>query len=446
MRSLKEPGLADALFRRLADPGRALAPSWAITWQADENLRATAARASVRPWLERWLTAPPRPQLQVLAIILLAHAWRSGDEALLDPLTRSESVYVRRAAFRALFTKAPALADTYYPKAAADAAAPVRLTVCAQFQGEAWTHEFDEQDSASAYASMSTGRRTPGPAARAALERLAGDPDVRVAMASQLALLQAGLWRDAAATARTLRSLPDRSLALAQVSDAIRSSGKALPDLASLLPLLEEGEQDEDDRQMLRRLLLPAGATAAATQAVAVAAAPAGPVRAYFFVEAGCEACARARLVLDQVRPAFPDLQLTELEIVRVDARELNRALCDHFHAPGRIEGLTPTLFAGAGYLSGESNFVADRVVDLFARSLGCRFDFALKPSAPAAAPEPAPAPAPTASIPAASNAVDLAAAPVPPAPAVSLWPVIAAGVAGALVVLGAARLRRRPS
>ena len=424
--NLGSPACADAFFAPFLKPETPLQPEEVFNSSIEYYAEKTGAQRQVRRWAIDLLAKTGKPPLRRMALALLETAGRKEDAAAVKPYLDSREPLTRRAALHTLAAVDPQEFGNYIRSTSEDPAERVRIvvpSVLARKHGR-WQHVLDEAHAVSARGDDSRRADILGrldPAARSnAVDALAGlvrDPEPAVRLETFLALFSRSLPVDVNALVATISTFPDQRAVGERMADLLEENYKKMgPEFAVLVPYLKHARMGTETRRQIQRhfsdrtrpaegpqaaLVMREGRkvaapSAAASQAEAAPNAPREPVKLVFFVEHGCDECARVEVMLRQMRDLFPELAVEQWEIGKRSAGELNKALCRQFGVPVADVRLTPSVFTGAGYLI-RTDITFDRLAELVARSAGIPLSewYATGARAPAAVTPAASTPAP---------------------------------------------------
>lgn len=337
------------------------------------------------------------PVLQTVGIVLLENVWQAGDDKQLQPFLRSDDPYIRRAAYHALCSKAPAQIEANVSNLVSDTSEYVRMVLPAvKMDGRAtWVHMLDAEHSRPDYSyswrSSGDRRKHIPQVIRDGLTQLTKDPVPAVRLQACFALLSNFEPVDLVMMTTTLEALPDRESATEWLDTYIRNNYRRLgKDFMVLLPYLSQNNGEEDstlteirkhfglgDETGLASVSIRAWTNrvspVATFEAVEEPVAQATPetsrrLKVVFFMSPGCGDCARVERLLEDVRNQFPWLALDEYNIHKVAAVRLNEALCGRFGVPATQRQVAPILFAEGGFLV-KSDITPDRLQELLSRS-----------------------------------------------------------------------------
>lgn len=357
---------ADLLLDVLELPGSKLRPKEAMNYRLQNQYSNSGAEYRKR-FLDT-LGKAREPELQVFAISLLGNVWGAGCAEAVEPFTKSDNPWVRRAALFSLAKNNPSALAELRERIANDSSPYVRavlpgLLIDASFP---WITHFSESEVYSTYHQQVRSAAKPGLSSEneALVRRLAGDPDPEVRTLANLSLFSNLAPLNTAEMTAAMQQNSGASQYSYTISNVFREKAKLMPvEYAALVPLLAGSHDEGATKSALERF--PDGGAAATpepgTVALAVvatppkiippAALPSAPVGLVFFSKPGCSHCSRVKSMLDRVAESFPELEVTELNINKNKSMELNETLSRRFGVPENLRLVAPAVFTSAGFL-----------------------------------------------------------------------------------------------
>ncbi|HOW97287.1 MAG TPA: HEAT repeat domain-containing protein [Kiritimatiellia bacterium] len=381
----------ERMMAALLRPGGRLKPGEVYSHDIESVLRRQEARPRIRECAMLLLQQSNAPPRQALGLVLLQKTWQPSDRTAVWPFLYAGDPWVRRAAFHALGQNDKASFRKVLDCAVADSSEYVRAVVPKVYERgmSRWTHYFslDEFEADQYYWSVQDNSARLQDMEVAALRTLAKDADPRIRIESLMALLSNRQGVDLAELVRAAEAVPDRRAVADRLGRYLTDNSARLgPEFSVLLPFLDESEQNESQKEKVRKILeknRPAGelpvvaaldrpieAVIRDAQTAPVPEVAAPSVRVIFFRSYGCRDCERAEAMFPQLREVFPGLQIDIHDIRKTRAMSLNEALCERFGVPDRIRLVTPALFTAAGY-SIKEDITFARLGELLTRSAG---------------------------------------------------------------------------
>ncbi|MEZ5303192.1 MAG: HEAT repeat domain-containing protein [Verrucomicrobiales bacterium] len=348
------PAFADAAFEELVRLDSNLQPTELYNYRISSALNSRNGRRTFARWAKELVGRHSAESLQVMGLILLEQTWAKGDAELVKPFLTAESPWLRRAAFYAFGKNDEAAFREHIPALTADTSEHVRAVLAGIYGGDNsdWTHYFSRDSLASNQSSSysSRRRRLPEEAEKALADLAANDPSPKVRVESAFTLIANSREIDLRQFVTTINALPDRKAIADRVADFLSENFRSLgTGFRVLLPVLdassgrignldeiyahfgldssdEDGEivyvsREEESAPVPASFLAPLAGDA-------VAAAAAGAIKLLYFYSPGCAECARVDDYLDQLRSAFPRLEVERHNIRDPDAMRVNEALC----------------------------------------------------------------------------------------------------------------------
>lgn len=386
---------ADALFDELKQEKSPLEFTEIFDWRIRQTLSNASSARHLRRHAESLLRARVSDPLTVMALILVDGAWRRGDESLVTPYLSDANPYVRRAAARALARNQPRLLIPHLEALSTDPSEDVRMVVPVGYsRASPWTHLFDANLRARDYLETRSGTLTRSQRI-AWMERasaLTHDASARVRIEAFFALLSRNDPIDVDRFVQTVQSFSDPSEIGRRISEYLAENYRRLDEAyAPLISYLDQSGLSQDKREsiighfakkrdseastdvretVLRTRTDPTSELDEAAEEPEPAAVAMAPVRVIVFEEPGCPQCEEVKSYLTVLSDMFPELMVEEHVIFHVRGRDLNQRYADRFEVPAEWRMLTPTVFAGGGYLV-RDDVTFDRLTDLIVRSMG---------------------------------------------------------------------------
>ncbi|MBU1693864.1 MAG: HEAT repeat domain-containing protein [Verrucomicrobia bacterium] len=376
-------------------PDSELRPKEIYGYDLESALRRPDGRRVARDFALKSLQQTNSAPKQVLGLLLQHKCWRRTDEAVIRPFLDADDPWVRRAAFYALGQNDTRAFQEVLEDAVTDSSEYVRAVVPQVYMGSSsrWTHYFSKDDFEDDHYYWSARGNAPRLKSGQieALRKLTQDPAPRVRIESFMALLSNRQTVDLAEVVRAAESVPDRHAVVERIGRYLLNSYTTLgPEFAILLPYVEESENNEEQKEKVRKhfgeekagggrptelpLLAVQGRRIEATfrepleSGAAVVSSP--DVRLVFFTSYGCRDCERVAAMFPQLREVFPGLKIDTHDIRKTRSMSLNEALCTRYGVPDRIRLVTPALFTRAGY-SIKDDITFARLGELLSRSAG---------------------------------------------------------------------------
>lgn len=348
------------------------------------------------------LKSSPDPEVQVLALDLLATVWTPACTAVVEPFLSSENPQVRRAAFFTLGRNLIQTRDIHRDRILNDTSPLVRAVLPALFVSGSfpWKVPYSETGFTSNYQSGLHDHRPRGSLASedlAVLRQLAADLDPNVQLFANLALFTNLAPLDTARFASLVRHDPDARLLSSTLRNTFRQHAARMPDsYAALVSLVDVRGDEQVARAIAARFPAsqPAASEPTPPPSTVIAAVPAATpdasdtkeVALYYFSKPGCGHCEQVKNMLDRVAESFPELRVTEFNINKNQSMELNETLSRRFGVPETLRLVAPAVFTASGFLV-KDDIGEERLGDLILRSREAGLEpLAADPPSPAAA------------------------------------------------------------
>jgi HEAT repeat protein len=401
--NLPEASWCDALFEELTRRGTPLRPEEVYSWEFARRIAEGGVRRRVEPWIGKMLGPESPAVLARFALIVMEEGGQRRDAEVVARHVESPDPWTRRAALHALGRIDATGFAARVQTVAADSSDAVRIVVPSVFgKGVSdWVHVLEEGTTLSGsgyYSSQERDSFTKLSAATrsnvvAVLQALVRDTAPSVRFEAAMALLSRNQPVDLASVLSAAEALPDQRAVGERIGKLLLENYRRMDrEFVVLLPYLRHGQVSPEKRTDIYRHFGfdPSSPDAAGAMAARLRESPTnsvalrveasaeghGPtaatakVRLVFFREEGCDECAEVTAYLEALRPSFPELQVEELEIGSLDARDANGRFCRKFGVPDEYRLLTPAVFAGGGYLI-RDDLTFDRLADLIVRSMG---------------------------------------------------------------------------
>ncbi len=355
-------------------------------WNSDlaSAAQTPAGRRLFRQWSGDLLAQETRPALQSLGLLLLESSGDRTAVAKVQPYVRADSPWLRRAAGHAMARLDPVQWSATLTATANDPSEYVRAGVPAVLLANPppWVHYFDEAHFGSVPGTAPDvfRRLAAGGDSRArlvaVLRTLARDPAPRVRFDAMMALLSRKERVAARELLAAITTHPDQETAGERVAAVMEKQYRDMPpDYVALLSYLAQGRISLDSRRAIEKHFRPAAslvpsATGSVVQARAASpgSSATGLVRLVYFMDPGCDDCARISVLLTNMVVTVPGLGVETHDIGKRAAQILYDELAHNFQVPAVYRRLTPVIFAGAGWLV-RDEVTQPRVIDLISRS-----------------------------------------------------------------------------
>ncbi|MEM1444005.1 MAG: hypothetical protein AAGF67_16775, partial [Verrucomicrobiota bacterium] len=335
--------------------------------------------------------------LRSFAALALRYAWKYGDEETLMALTSDKEPELRRVAWFAIGRNNLKALRPHLSAIVNDPSEKVRgiLPYLIGKDNGYLIHYYGGQDSQRfsdyIYDSFGNDTRRLDEDSLAALKALSEDSSPIVRIDSSFVLMAKGEQPAAEYLESTLSSFPDRDSIERKVSDYLeenymwlpegygflanyidtsRISDSTLEEIYSHFRITPDGEREQRDLAWAPREELPdAGPEVpGASAADAIPTPKDSSLELVYFYNPGCKECDRVQDHLDEMRNAFPRLEITSHNLRNSESAKLNEALSERFGVPERIRMVAPAVFTGDGYLIKDDIFPT-RLGNLIVRS-----------------------------------------------------------------------------
>lgn len=374
----KARAIISRLLNLLASPNSPLQPHEVYSYSFESALRNNSSL--FHTWALQVLES--KTASSPLKILALVCSRNSNNPKLIDittTLTRSPNEHLRRAAWHTLLTIKPTEIPNAAPTIAADPAAFVRAVLpdrAATTTNNRWQHHFSDTTVVedNRYDSNSRSPKATQPTLDALTRLARQDPSPLVRFEAAFALIAHGSPTDLEAFSSLTARMPKESYVSYRIANWLEeNASRTTPALAPLLAMVDTKSIDADKLKILNNRIAPKQTKGFATFAsLAEQAAtknapdtplltpenpaePATPARTkidlVYFYKPGCQECAKARELLDQLKADFPTLEVSEFNILDPAGTLLNQALCDRLAVPSVKQTVAPSVFTQAGFV-----------------------------------------------------------------------------------------------
>ncbi len=404
-----EQEAVSAVFDRLLDPSAPLSPPEVFDHNFISTLNniATQGRSSaIRPLLLDYagrMLQNSDPRLRTMGVHICALIHEASMDEQIVKATADDNPWVRRAAWQALLKNRPELAAGNHQKMLKETMPEVQTVLA---EAIAFTERSRRQmyhldashvTSRYEYSRQDQFLRFPRETREALLDMLADifeQAPPAVAFPAGLRLIERNRQVSAARFLQTARMLPDQKVVRQQVMDMLahhyRRLGRQWSPLVDYLQL----EHREDHQHLLRHFEVtvysetfdPTAVTEVDTNDQSEKSPEDENIWVVFFEEPGCPACHEVEDWLYLLRSQIPGIMVVRHNIIHIESRRLNEAVCDHFKMPAADYGRIPAVFTGIGGVTGEDvNY--DSLAQLIIGAAGIPLTAWLPEVSPATAP-----------------------------------------------------------
>lgn len=392
----KNPEILTYLFSEIARPGSPLQPAELVNHGFDRAMKNQNS-PEIRAALMALLEPAHSDKVKAYALIAMNYSWTSDFLPVVLPHTRSENLWVRRAAWYAVAKNAPETLEEQHERLAADPSPHVRVVLPASFitRSYNWNAHIDEKQFFRDYIyNYRHNQQTPSLGwAQPVIVKMADDESAEVVLTAYQAMMEYRTPFEPGKLAEFITTLPDKAQAGDLLARYFDDQIESLPAEASVLvPYVDMKRNEQLQKKVARKFPQATGTDSADAEASPEAektfdfpwdeiaeVTPATSDEAdkksanqalqlIYFEKAGCNECAHVKEMIDRVQETFPALEVRTLNIDKTDAMRLNEALSERFGVPQELRLVAPALYMPSGYLV-KDDIVENRIAELVIRS-----------------------------------------------------------------------------